>query len=156
MRSVILAGSCGVAACAVAVAWVVAGQARNVPPERWNSAAIRATLEMMVPAHNDVSFRYVLENRTDSDYRVADESDVQILGRSRSTRSLVAKAAEHVSGEFPLVVPARGRVHFALIWTADREIDPAQVGEFVSHLDLASFVVFDHVRLYQIELPASR
>ena len=61
-----------------------------------------------------------------------------------------------LTGTCGVAACARGRVHFALIWTADREIDPAQVGEFVSRLDLASFGVFDNVRLYQIEFPASR
>jgi hypothetical protein len=132
------------------------GHARSAPPDSSNVDAIRATLESVVPAHNDLWFQYVLENRTDSEYRVADESEVKIFGRSRSTGALDRKLAEQVSGEFPLVVPARGRVHFALIWTGNHEIDPALVGDVVSRLALLSFVIIDNVRQYRIELPLRR
>ena len=87
--------------------------------------------------------------------KIADESEVKILGRSRSTGDLVPSTGEHVSGEFPLTVPARRKVHFALVWTANREIDPALTQEFVSNLDVKSFVVLDEVRRYRIECPAS-
>ena len=156
VRRVVLAGCCVAATAIVWLAWIVPARSRIVPAEGWNADAIRATLETVVPAHNDVSFLYLLENRTDADYRIADESEVKILGRSRSTGDLVPSAGEHVSGEFPLTVPARRNVHFALVWTANREIDPALTREFVSNLDVKSFVVLDTLRRYRIECPASQ
>jgi hypothetical protein len=98
----------------------------------------------------------VLENRTDADYRIEDESEVKILGRSRSTGGLVSEPRKHLSGEFPLLVPARRKVHFALVWTADREIDPGHIDEFVKSLNTRSFVVLDKVRRYAVEFPGSR
>jgi hypothetical protein len=153
--SAILAGAFSVAAGAMAVAGILACHARNTVPEHSNDLLIRATLESVVPAHNDLWFRYVLENQTDSEYRVADESEVRILGRRR-TGVLERTRLENVSGEFPLVVPARGRVHFALIWTCDHEIVPAYVGNEVSGLSIRSFVFIDNVRQYQIEFPLNR
>jgi len=101
------------------------------------------------------SFLYVFENRTGTDYRI-DESDVKILARSRSAGDLMPKAAEYVSGEFPLVVPAGRKVHFALVWTSDHDIDPARLDDFMSNLNVRSFVLLDRIHRYQIELPARR
>jgi hypothetical protein len=153
VRSAVLAAGCGLSACAVAIAWLGTARMRNVPPDADSSDAIRATLETVVSSHNDLSFRYVLENRSDRDYRLPDESDVKILGRNRSRGDLVPTAGEHVSGDFPLVIPARRNVHFALVWTSDREVDPAHVSDAVKRLDLVSFVVIDKSRHSQIELP---
>ncbi len=107
----------------------------------------------MIPVHNDVWFRYVLENRTDTDYHVADESQVRIVGKSRSTGALVPKLREHISGEFPLTVPAGQRVHFALVWTTDRDLEDVRVNDVVSGLNVSSFVVLDNASRYQIEFP---
>jgi hypothetical protein len=153
LRSAILVAGCGVTMCAVAVAWLRPGRMRNVSPDGDNGYKIRATLETVVPSHNDVSFRYVLENRSDRDYQLPDESDVKILGRNRSHGDLVPQTGEHVSGDFPLMVPAGRNVHFALVWTSDREVDPAEVSDVVKRLDLVSFVVIDKIRHYRIELP---
>ena len=157
MRRVVLTGSVAAGAMVLAwLAWIVAGGSQSASSETWNADAIRATLETVVPAHNDVSFLYVLENRTDADYRIAHDSEVTLLARSRSTGDFVPGAGEHMSGEFPLTVPARRKVHFALVWTANREIDPALTPEFVSNLDVKSFVVLDQVRRYRIECPTSQ
>jgi len=152
VRRILVAGACVVVA--VVTALLFKYPSRNPPNGLWNKTAIHATLERVVPAHNDLSFIYVLENRTDSDYRIAAESDVRIFGKSKSKSEALAKMAEHISGEFPLWVPARRKVHFALVWTAAHDIDPVRIGDFVNTLDVSSFVVFDQVRRYQIEFPA--
>jgi hypothetical protein len=155
MKRAIAIAACVVVACAGVTTLVMARHAPDGRHGTWNGAAIQATLERVVPAHNDASFLYVFENRTGTDYRI-DESDVQILGRSRSTGDLNPKAAEHVSGEFPLVVPAGRRVHFALVWTSDHDIDPARLEDFISNLNVQSFVLVDRSHRYQIELPTRR
>jgi len=121
----------------------------------WNREAIRARLERVVSTHNDASFVYVLENRTHSDYRISDESEVQIIGRSRSTGALVPDVSKHISGEFPLLLPAGRKSHFALVWTADQDIDSAHVDDFVKSLDLASFTVLDKTQRYEIDFSCS-
>jgi hypothetical protein len=150
----ILVLALAMAAC-TAGAWIVVGRSHANRQVTWKTDAIRATLEVVVPAHNDASFRYVLENRTDTDYRIADGASVRMAVRSRSTRELTPRLAEHVSGEFPLWVPARRRVHFALVWTSDHEIGPDRLGDFVAGLDVQSFVLLDDASRYQIEFPAS-
>lgn len=137
---------------AAAVVWYSSSQ-QHEPGSAWPADAIHATLETVVPAHNDLSFRYLLENRTDSDFRIANESDVRILGRSTAATGLPPELAPHVSGEFPLLLPARGKTHFALVWTSDAEIEPAQVSSAVQKLNLTSFVLVDNAHRFQIEFP---
>ena len=151
------AGALVASVCLVASAvWLLAGPPRGRRPEQgWSVDAIRAKLERVVPVHNDVSFIYVLENLTDSAYSIERESDVSILGRSKSTGELLPKLDIHVSGEFPLVIPARRTTHFALVWTGDREMEPAQAIDAVRGLKLASFVVRDGGHHYQVEFPVS-
>jgi hypothetical protein len=114
---------------------------------------MRATLETIVPAHNDASFRYVLENRTASDYRITAQSAVRIIQTAGSGAQFVAS---RVSGEFPLWVSARRKVHFALVWTSDRDIDPARLADFLNALNVRSFILFDKAHRYRIDLPAER
>ena len=153
LRRILLVGVCIVVPGAAISALVLGAYFRNPRQGTWNGDAIRATLERVVPAHNDASFIYVLENLTDSDYRIADESAVSILGRDKSTANLIPKIGEHVSGEFPLTLPRRRKLHFALVWTADHDIDPARMDDFVRNLNFRSFVLLDKVRRYQIEFP---
>ena len=140
----------------VVIVWIMAGRSRDSREANWKANAIRAIFEVLVPAHNDASFRYLLENRTDSDYRIASESEVQIVERTKSTGNLRPKAAAHLSGEFPLWVPARWKVHFALVWTSDHDIDPLRLDDFVRDLNVRSFVLFAKAHRYQIEFPVSR
>lgn len=156
LKRILPYGACLLGAGAVVTALVFAGPWRNPEQRTWNQSAIRATLERVVSTHNDASFIYVLENRTGSDYRVRDESEVKILGRNRLTGALVPEVSKHVSGEFPLLLPAQRRTHFALVWTADHDIDPKRIDDFVKTLNMKSFVVLDKVRGYHIEFPASR
>jgi hypothetical protein len=115
MRHILLYGACILAPGSVVAALVFRGAWRNPAHGTWNRDAIRATLERVVSTHNDVSFIYVLENRTDADYRIEDESEVKIFSRSRSTGDLVSNPGKHLSGEFPLLVPGRRKVHFARV-----------------------------------------
>ena len=156
MRRILFCGACILVPGSVVAALVFGGVWRSPARGARNSEAIRATLERVVATHNDASFIYVLENRSDSDYRIEDESAVKILGRSRATGDLVSEASKHLSGEFPLLVPARRTVHFALVWTADHDIDPDHTDDFVKSLNIRSFVVLDKVSGRQIEFPGSR
>lgn len=153
LRRILALGACILVAGAIVIALLVGGMWHRARQGTWNREAMEATLERVVCAHNDASFIYVLENRTASDYRISEESDVKILGRSRSTGDLISEPSQHVSGEFPLLVPARRRTHFALVWTADHDIDPDHLDDFVKTLNVRSFVLLDKVRRYEIEFP---
>ena len=151
VKAILKAAAC-VAVLAAVTVFLFRNPWRNARPETWNKTAMSASLERVVPAHNDLSFIYVLENRTDSDYRIAADSEVEMF-RRRFQGGPVTRVAEHLSGEFPLWVPARRKVHFALVWTADADIDPGRIGDFVNSLDVGSFVLFDSRHGYQIEFP---
>jgi hypothetical protein len=144
---------CALLAGGIGTAELMLAQWRNAERRPWKSDAIRASLEMVVPAHNDASFRYELENCADSDYRITEPSDVVIVQKSESGEQ---SAARQVSGEFPLWAPARRKVHFALVWTADRDIDLAGVPDFLNAMNLNSFVLFDKVHGCEIDFPARR
>ena len=154
MKRIIAMGACAAAAGAALTGLLFWFHSRSADNGAWNRRAIRARLERVASTHNDASFVYLLENRTDSDYRVEDESEVQIVGRSRSTGALVPGIGKHVSGEFPLLLPAGRSSHFALVWTADRDIDADHTGDFVKSLDIQSFTVLDKLRGYEIDFPA--
>lgn len=153
LRRILVLGACILVAGAIVIALVVGGTWHRAGHGTWNREAIQTTFERVVCAHNDASFIYVLENRTASDYRINDESEVKILGRSRSTGDLISEPSKHVSGEFPLLVPAKRRTHFALVWTADHDIDPDHIDDFVKTLNIRSFVLLDKARRYEIEFP---
>lgn len=136
------------------LAAAVFGMRNRSIPEHENGTAIRATLERVVPTHNDVAFVYLLENRTDADYRIPEEQAIRLRARSASTKRLLTKLPAQVTGDFPLLLPARSRTHFALIVTANHEVQPEQTAEFRKSLDIDSFLLFDPARRYQIELPA--
>lgn len=136
------------------LAAAVFGRREGLIPDDGNRTAIRATLESVVPTHNDVIFIYLLENRTDADYRIPEEPGIRLLARRTYTKRLLMKLPEQVTGDFPLLLPARGKTHFALIVTSNHEVQPEQTAEFRKSLDIDSFVVFDPIRHYEIELPA--
>ena len=153
MKPIIAMGACAAAAGAALTGFVFWFHSRSADNGAWNRRAIRARFERVVSTHNDASFVYVLENRTISDYRIEDESEVQIVGRRRSTGALVAGVNKHVSGEFPLLLPAGRSSHFALVWTADKDIDADHTRDFVKSLDIQSFAVLDKLRGYEIDFP---
>jgi hypothetical protein len=107
----------------------------------------------VVPTHNDVAFIYLLENGMDADYRIPEEPAIRLRARSASTHQLRTKLPEQATGDFPLLLPARSKTHFALILTSNREVQPEQTFEFPKHLGIDSFVLFDPLRRYEIELP---
>jgi hypothetical protein len=124
-------------------------------PGDGTTTAIRASLERVVPTHNDVIFVYLLENQTDADYRIPEEHAIRLRARSASTKRLLNKLPEQVTGDFPLLLPARSKTHFALILTSQHEVQPEQTAEFRKSLDIDSFILFDPTRHYEIELPAN-
>jgi hypothetical protein len=124
-------------------------------PQHENRTAIGATLERVIPTHNDVVFIYLLENRTDADYRIPEEHAIRLRARSASTKHLVSNLPGRLSGDFPLLLPARSRAHFALIVTSNQDVQSDQTAAFQKSLDIDSFLLFDPVRRYEIDLPAN-
>jgi hypothetical protein len=133
----------------------------------WNEGAIRGTLAAvrvreLDPTHAAVIFFYDLENRTDSDYRLASGPNVVIMSRLQSNGIL--SGDQPINLDAAAFVPAKNRTRIALEithafdWPAQRDgAGERQLRQFVADevSGLASFVLFDQSTHYQIELATS-
>jgi hypothetical protein len=155
-----------VAAVVVAIRYPRAGsQAARV--DTWNSSAIQSTLagvrvREMDPAHAAVVFSYDLDNRTDSDYRLASGPNVVIMSRLQPSGSL--SGDQQISLEAAAFVPARNRtrvsieMNHAFAWPAQRDASAERqirqlVADEVSGLE--GFVLFDQATRYEIDFAAT-
>jgi len=150
---------------------VLAGPQRPAPSETqaspWNSTAIGSTLagvrvQEVDPTHAALMLFYDLDNRTDSDYRLASGPNLVVMSRMEPDGTLSSDREPVVTAT--AFVPARTRVRIALEmdhtfnWPAQK--DAAAEGalrEFVADevAGLGGFVLFDQTARYQIELPAA-
>ena len=139
-------------------------------PELWNSSAIRSTFEgvrvkEIDPTHAALFFSYDLENTTASDYRLANDPKMLIMGRLKSNSSLQAEDSIQIDNS--IFVPAKNRARIVLQasypFNWPTQMFPGQVGpltqekfrSFVANkvADLRGFILFDQASRYQIELP---
>ncbi len=86
-------------------------------PEGWNSNAIRGNfggvqIKEVDATHAALVFIYDLENTTNSDYRLANDPKVLIMGRLKSSSSL--KAEDSMQMDNSIFLPARNRARVAL------------------------------------------
>jgi hypothetical protein len=130
----------------------------------WNSSAIESTLagvrvREVDPAHAAVVFLYDLDNRTDTDYRLASGPNVVIMSRLQPSGSL--SSDQQVSLDSAAFVPAKNRTRISLEvshpfdWPAQRDAAAErQLRQFVADevSGLQGFVLFDQESRYQIEL----
>jgi hypothetical protein len=132
----------------------------------WNSAAIASTLsgvrvKEIDPTHAAVMMFYDLDNKTDTDYRLANGPDVVIMSRLQSDGSLVSD--QQVLLDSAAFVPARNRTRVAVemsrpfTWPRQNDaVAQSQIRQLVAAQisGVQGFVVFDRAARYQIELPA--
>jgi len=143
----------------------------NSRPERpraWDANALIAKEPPGFTLSSDagkVEFLYVVENTTDADYEVSLGSDLKVMARG-TKGTLSQPFSEAVS--VPIFVPARQKAVVKLsVALANLPIRASGEtgsdfherlrGYLEEHLqNLASFVIFDEVRHYQISLPRWR
>jgi hypothetical protein len=144
-------------------------QAQSVPKSAipWNAHAIEGSLAGLRVREIDgsnsaVVFLYDLDNKTDSDYKLAKGPSVVIMSRLKSSGSLSSdKPAILASSAF---VPAKNRTRIALeirqpfAWPA--RMDAKSEGRFRQLVagevaDINGFVLFDESARYQIDLPGA-
>ena len=84
-------------------------------PTPWNKGSIKTTFNYVETEgeHNQLIFHYTLENTTNFDYRIEDESNVVIMKKLEKQKSLSLDAGT-LRGDFPVFVPARQRLQFAI------------------------------------------
>lgn len=142
----------------------------TVPAARsdsWNSSAIQGTLagvrvRELDPTHATVVFSYDLDNRTDTDYRLASGPNVVIMSRLKPSGSL--SGDQQISLDTNAFVPAKNRTRISIEtsrpfdWpsqqdaAAERQIRQL-VADEVSGLE--GFVLFDQSTRYEIDLAAA-
>jgi hypothetical protein len=84
-------------------------------PKPWNKGSIKATFDYVdtEDQDNQLVFHYTLENSMNFDYRIEDESNVVIMKKLRKQQNSILDAGTF-RGDFPVFVPARQRLQFAI------------------------------------------
>ncbi len=155
-----------VAAILLAVRWPRAA-APAARADAWNSSAIQSTLagirvRELDPTHAAVVFFYDLENRTDSDYRLASSPNVVIMSRLEPSGSL--SGDQQISLDTNAFVPAKNRTRIAIEmsrafnWPSQRDAAAErQIRQLVADevAGLEDFVLFDQATRYEIDLAAA-
>ncbi|HMD98142.1 MAG TPA: hypothetical protein VKM93_12545 [Terriglobia bacterium] len=98
-RLVIVSASAGAGFAlmlAIIAGAVVLHSSHPRPPQPWNVSAIKATYDALKAEDDDghLVFYYVLENTTDSDYRLQESPAATIMGRLKEENSLTADSDE--------------------------------------------------------------
>lgn len=139
-------------------------------PKPWNTTAIKATFDRVrvVGQNNDIAFFYVLENMTNSDYRVENASDTYLIARLKQQKSLSEFEGNFQKLHFPIFIPARQRVWVPIELSypyqeklasdasgKERHKWRQKLREFVKSQmgNLNGFVLFDNKNRYQINFP---
>jgi hypothetical protein len=88
------------------------------PPKQkpWDDKSIVASYEGLDTESdsNKLRFIYTLENKTDADYRVENDSQVHLGPFLKQFQELSFADAETMHSDYPIYIPARSRVRFEL------------------------------------------
>jgi hypothetical protein len=169
LRSLGFGAGFAVAFCAVAGSWIWYSQ-RPKPPKPWNKQAITAEYDFVRPDgdKNNLTFHYILQNNTDSDYRLDSDTGIEITGRLKQEKGFSAFANHYVTTEYPVFVPAKSRVWISLTIPypypekeRDKPTDDERkqyttnvvtyVTDEMGNLD--GFALFDTLNRYEIDFP---
>jgi len=145
---------------------------RPRPPKPWNEKAITAEYDVATTEGNDKTFviYYTLQNNTDFDYKVQDQRELSFAGELRRQKGAsFDHEDDFYGGNFPLFIPAHGRVRFGIHVkypykngpTEPREGDDAiydyntGVAKYLKteFKNLNGFVMYDSTNRYQIRFP---
>src|SRR5436309_3155594 len=87
LRSVGFGVGVALTVCIVVRVWVWYDE-QPKPPKPWNRQAITAEFDHVRPQgkENNLSFRYILQNNTDFDYRIDSELSVKITAKLQQER----------------------------------------------------------------------
>jgi hypothetical protein len=156
--------------CIVVGVWVWYRE-RPKPLQPWDKKAITAEYDHVRPQgdENNLSFRYVLQNNTDLDYRIDSDSGIEITAKLQTEKGFGEFARKYVTTQYPIFVPAKSRVRISLdipysyplkegrdLTAEESQRYAAAVESYVtgklSNLD--GFVLFDTNNRYEIEFPS--
>jgi hypothetical protein len=168
LRSLGFGAGFAVVLCAVAGSWLWYSE-RPKPPQPWNKQAITAEYDYVLPEgdKNNLSFRYVLQNNSDSDYRISSDGEIEITAKLKREQGF-QQFSHFVTTEYPIFVPAKSRVRIAInipypypIKEKENPTDDERkqyttnVAKYVTDKmgDLDGFVMFDTSNRYEIDFP---
>jgi hypothetical protein len=158
----------------VGLAIIVGGflwyKSRPKPPKPWNATALTATFDKVDNTGDDqhILFYYVLENRTNADYRVDEKNGIELTAKLKEEKSIMTMGSEFQKISLPIFVPAnqRLRVQIEIPYSyrmtqppfsakEDRKKFQDDLQEYVRTEigNLDGFVLFDSKERYQISFP---
>jgi hypothetical protein len=170
-KTLLIAFSAGAGVAVVIAALVAAAYwswSRPRPPKPWNTTAIVATGAPGFSLTDDgkkIRFSYSLENKTDSDYKIASAAEIKVLVKYDDKSLSQPMPTEVASVEFPVFIPARQAATIALAITfggfpqrketeTDEEYHEALRAFLLNELKgVSDFAVFDETNRYEINLP---
>lgn len=112
---------------------------------------------------------YTLQNNTDFDYRIASEYGIEISAKLQQQKEFSPFADKELTIDFPIFVPARGRVRLPIVLKAaypvrekyapapeeDKQYRADVAAFLTSHAgNLGGFVLFDTISRYEIDFPS--
>ncbi len=140
-------------------------------PKPWNSTAITATYKALRTTggeKNSLEFVYILQNNTDLDYRVTNESQVLLGYLDHDGNSLSFDKQDMLKIEPPLLVPAKSKVFIIVDLNVQTDMkanlrasDDVQydwetkLSRFVDDTlpGVDGFVMMDSLNRYQVKFP---
>ena len=170
LRSIGFGAGFALVLCIAVGVWVW-HSSRPVPPAPWNDHAIVAEYESVTTKgeENHLSFVYVLQNNTDSDYRLSSMEGVDLTAKLERSHSFGPFGGLKEALEFPIFVPAKSRtrltvtIPYSYTVTAkdgstrkEQPSNDSEVAKFVGSAfsNLDGFVLFDNSSHYKIDFPA--
>lgn len=155
--------------CAIAGFWLWYSE-RPKPSKPWNKQAITAEYDYVDPEgdKNSLTFHYVLQNNTDSDYRIGSDSGIEITNKLKRQKGLGEFANHTITTNYPVFIPAKSRVWISLKipypypikekdnpTTDERKQYTTEVAKYVTDelSNLDGFVLFDMSNRYEIDFP---
>lgn len=156
-----------VAAIGLAGGSIAKSRASRPPVGVWNAGAIGGSfagirVQEADPSDASVLFLFDLDNKSGTDYNLAGDSSLIVMGRLKSTGSLSPEHQYRLASA--VFLPAGNRTRMTLETTLPfhwpSQMDAAAQAQFRlmadhSIADLAGFVLFDPATHYQIELPGA-
>src|ERR1019366_6742173 len=101
-------------AAAIIIRIAVWYSSRPAKPKPWNTKAITATYDGLSVTNGSLSVWYALENNTDEDFRILSDEGVHLGAGLKEPKALSFTDKEHTTTDYPIYVPARRSVRFAL------------------------------------------
>ncbi len=100
--------------CCLFVSGVFWHGSRPKPEKPWNATAILASYDYIETRGEDdhLAFCYVLENTTDRDYRLENNSGITIAGRLAKEKSISIVSGGYEKTDYPIFVPTKQRSRF--------------------------------------------